>query len=157
MVPTLFCYELGLIALVWVFLMLYWLWPNDSAARRQPIALSKPPRRKPPKPPKLCAGLAQKPSCALCEHAAAYPHHTPPLASPDPMPPTSRRPRRVDTSRHFCPIGAVAIAAGSGWATYAPMDILMAAPGDNSSVRRARATFPSIMARSCMASRSPWS
>ena len=102
MVPILFFYELGLIALLWIFLMLYWLWPNDSAARRQPIALSKPPRRKPPNPPNLFTGLAQKPSCALCEHAAAYPH-TPPLTSPDPMPPTSRRPRRVDTSRHFCP------------------------------------------------------
>src|SRR6266567_4902325 len=51
MVPTLFFYELGLIALVWVCLMLYWLWPNDSAARRQPIALSKPPRRKQPNQP----------------------------------------------------------------------------------------------------------
>jgi hypothetical protein len=61
MVPTLFFYELGLIALVLVFLMLYWLWPNDSAARRQPIALSKPPRRKQPNQPKLFAGLAQRP------------------------------------------------------------------------------------------------
>jgi hypothetical protein len=40
MVPTLVFHELGLVALVWVFLMLYWLWPNDSAARRQPNALS---------------------------------------------------------------------------------------------------------------------
>jgi IS1 family transposase/transposase-like protein len=101
-VPTLFFYELGLVALVWAFLMLYWLWLNDSAACRQPIAPSKPPRHKRSNPPKLFAGLTQKPSCALCEHEAAYPH-APPPASPAPMPPTSRRPRRVDTSRHFCP------------------------------------------------------
>ena len=31
MVPTLFVYELGLIALVWLFLMLYWLGPNAAA------------------------------------------------------------------------------------------------------------------------------
>jgi len=46
------------------------------------------------------------------------------------------------------PIRAVAIAAGSGWATCVPMGILMATPGDNANVLRARATFPSIMARS---------
>ena len=40
MVLTLFFHELGLVALVRVFLMLYWLWPNDSAARHQPSALS---------------------------------------------------------------------------------------------------------------------
>src|SRR5262245_2840223 len=33
MIPTLFFYELVLVALVWVFLMLYWLGPNDPAAR----------------------------------------------------------------------------------------------------------------------------
>jgi hypothetical protein len=46
MVPTLFFYQLGLVALVWVFLMLYWLWPLGPAAQRQPIATAKPPRRK---------------------------------------------------------------------------------------------------------------
>jgi hypothetical protein len=43
MVPTLFFYELGLIALVWLFLMLYWLDPNAGASRRQPTAPSKSP------------------------------------------------------------------------------------------------------------------
>src|SRR5207302_4075536 len=31
------------------------------------------------------------------------PPKPPPPAPPEPMPPTHRRPRRVDTSRHFCP------------------------------------------------------
>src|ERR1043166_8626180 len=47
-------------------------------------------------------GLTHKPPCALCEHEAT-PRKTPPPVPPDPMPPTQRRPRRVDTSRHFCP------------------------------------------------------
>jgi hypothetical protein len=29
MVPTLFFYEIVLVALAWLFLMLYWLWPSD--------------------------------------------------------------------------------------------------------------------------------
>jgi hypothetical protein len=33
MVPTLFFCEIVLVALVWLFLMLSWLWPNDPAAR----------------------------------------------------------------------------------------------------------------------------
>ena len=72
MVPTLFFYELGLVALVWIFLMLYCLWPNDSAAHRQPIAPSRPPQRKQCNQPKPFAGLTQKPSCPLCEHEAAF-------------------------------------------------------------------------------------
>jgi hypothetical protein len=51
MVPTLFFYQLGLVALVWFFLMLYWLWPNDAAARRQPIVPTTPSRRKHSKEP----------------------------------------------------------------------------------------------------------
>ena len=44
MVPTLFFYQLGLVALLYVFLLLCWLWPTAAAAPRQPIAPSKPPR-----------------------------------------------------------------------------------------------------------------
>jgi hypothetical protein len=38
MVPTLFFYQLGLVALMYVFLMLCWLWPNNAIAHRQPLA-----------------------------------------------------------------------------------------------------------------------
>jgi len=102
MVPTLFFYHLGLVALVCVFLMLCALWPNNIAARRQPIAPLKPPRRTRSKEPKPFTGLTQKPQCALCEQEAAHPH-APPPAPPEPMPATNRRPRTVDTSQHFCP------------------------------------------------------
>jgi hypothetical protein len=102
MVPTLLFYQLGLVALVWFFLMLYWLWPTDSAAHRQPIAPSKPPRRQRSSEPKPFAGLTHKPPCALCEQEAVESAPAPPVR-PDPMLPTHRRPRTVDTSMHFCP------------------------------------------------------
>jgi hypothetical protein len=102
MVPTLFFYQLGRVALVWVFLMLYWLWPPGSAARRQPIATPKPPQRQRSKAPTAFPGLTHKPHCALCERETAPPSPPSPVP-PDPMPLTNRRPRSVDTSRHFCP------------------------------------------------------
>ena len=102
MVPTLFFYELGLVALVWVFLMLHCLWPYDSAAQCQPIPSLKSSRRKHSKELKPFVGLTHKPHCALCEHEATPPKPPPP-APPEPMPPPHRRPRSVDTSRHFCP------------------------------------------------------
>jgi hypothetical protein len=102
MVSPLFFYELGLIALVWLFLLLCWLGPNAATVRRQPIAPPKPPQRKRSTAPKAFAGLTTKPHCALCEREAAHPQPAPP-APPEPMPPTNRRPREIDTSRHFCP------------------------------------------------------
>jgi hypothetical protein len=39
---------------------------------------------------------------ALCEKESAVLNASPPVR-PDPMPPTHRRPRPVDTSAHFCP------------------------------------------------------
>jgi hypothetical protein len=46
MVPTLFFYQLGLVALGCVFLMLCWLWPNDAASPHQPLVPTTPSRRK---------------------------------------------------------------------------------------------------------------
>jgi hypothetical protein len=156
MVPTLFFYHLGLIALVCIFLILCSLGPNHAAAHRQLIVPPKPPRRTHSKEPKPFSGLTQRPQCALCEHEAAHPP-VPPPTPPEPMPPTNRRPRAVNTSQHFAPIGAVAIVAGWGEAIYAPMAIPMAAPGANSSAPRVRGISRSTTARSFMASRSPGS
>jgi hypothetical protein len=102
MVPTLFFYQLGLVALIYVFLLLGWLWPTAAAAPRQPSAPSKPPRRQRSHAPKPFTGLTQRPHCARCAHDAAHPP-APPPTPPEPMPPSHRRPRTVDTSRHFCP------------------------------------------------------
>ena len=104
MVPTLFFYQLGLVTLVCVFLMFCWLWPNDTASSHQPIVPTQPSRRTRSKEPQPFAGLTQRPECALCEREAAQAHEPPP-APPEPMPPTHRRPRTVDTSQHFCPHG----------------------------------------------------
>jgi IS1 family transposase len=101
MIPTLFFYELVLVALVWLFLMLCGLWPNDPAARCPTQPQPRPPRKR-SNNPKPFTGLTHKPHCALCEQEATPPHPQPPLP-PSPMPPTNRRPREVDTSRHFCP------------------------------------------------------
>jgi len=105
MVPTLFFYQLGLVALGCVFLLLCWLWPNDAASPRQPTVPTTPSRRKRSTEPKPFAGLTQRPPCALCERAATQAYEPPP-APPEPMPPTNRRPRTVDTSQHFCPHGS---------------------------------------------------
>src|SRR5262245_21442290 len=102
MIPTLFFYEPVLVALVWWFRLLYWLLPNDAAAGCQPSPPSQRPRRKRSREPKAFAGLTQKPPCAACEQDATHPRLPPPLP-PDPMPPTTRRPRAIDTSIHFCP------------------------------------------------------
>jgi len=104
MVPTLFVYQLGLVALVCVFLMFCWLWPNDAASPHQPLVPTTPSRRKRSKEPKPFAGLTQRPPCARCEREATHAPEPPP-APPEPMPPTHRRPRTIDTSQHFCPHG----------------------------------------------------
>ena len=75
-----------------VFLMLCGLWPNDAAAPHQPLVPTQPSRRKRSKEPKPFAGLTQRPPCALCEREATHTHEPPP-APPEPMPPTTRRPR----------------------------------------------------------------
>jgi hypothetical protein len=59
-------------------------------------------RRQRSKEPKPFAGLTHKPSCAACEHDANHPQASPPRR-PEPMPPPHRRPRAIDTARHFCP------------------------------------------------------
>ena len=59
-------------------------------------------KRKRSNEPKAFEGLTQRPHCAACAHDAHHPQAPPPVR-PDPMPPTHRRPRVIDTSRHFCP------------------------------------------------------
>src|SRR4029453_7664482 len=99
MVSPLFYYQLALCALVWLFVML----PVTGAKPGLPTPPAPAqPKRKRSSEPTPFAGLTQKPPCALCEQATGESAPAPPLR-PDPMPPTNRRPRTVDTSRHFCP------------------------------------------------------
>jgi IS1 family transposase len=104
MVSHLFYYQLALLAIVWLFIMLHLTWPRPGVTA--PAAPAEPEPLKPKRPrshdPKAFEGLTTKPHCALCERDTVQPKAPPPVR-PDPMPPTNRRPRTVDTSRHFCP------------------------------------------------------
>src|SRR5499427_8048426 len=99
MVSHLFYYQLALLALIWLFIMLHLSWPGRSVPPPAPPIKSKPKRST---EPKAFEGLTHKPHCALCAQETGETHPPPPVR-PDPMPPTHRRPRSVDTSMHFCP------------------------------------------------------
>jgi IS1 family transposase len=102
MVPHLVYYQLVILVLLWLCVMLPHLWP--SPPRGMPTRPADPitPKRKRSTEPTPFAGLTHKPHCALCEQATGETAPAPPVR-PDPMPPTNRRPRTVDTSMHFCP------------------------------------------------------
>jgi transposase-like protein/IS1 family transposase len=104
MIPHLFYYQLVILGLLWLCVMLHLTWPSRAAVSPQKPVEPEPikPKRKHSIESKPFEGLTQKPPCALCAHEAAHPTPSSPVR-PDPMPPTNRRPRAVDTSRHFCP------------------------------------------------------
>jgi IS1 family transposase len=102
MIPHLVYYQLEILVLLWLCLMLPYLWPSPPGGApktpTQPIR----PQRKRSTESKPFAGLTHKPHCALCEQEIGARAPAPPRR-PDPIPPTTRRPRTVDTSMHFCP------------------------------------------------------
>src|SRR5437016_5833155 len=102
MIPHQFFYQLVVLGLLWLFVMLYYAWLSPCAVSQPRPATPSKPRRQRSNEPKAFAGLTQKPHCALCEQETAHPQAPLPVR-PDPMSPTNRRPRTVDTSRHFCP------------------------------------------------------
>jgi hypothetical protein len=104
MIPHHFFYLMVVWALLWLFFMLHVAWPSQGGVTLQRPGEPEPikPGRTRSKEPPPFVGLTQKPPCALCEHEASHPMPLPPM-QPDPMPPTHRRPREVDTARHFCP------------------------------------------------------
>src|SRR5256714_6777105 len=99
MISHLFYYQLAVLVLAWLFVMLH---VTGSTPGLPAPPISAQPKRKRSTAPKPFAGLTQKPPCALCERETVHPNPSAPVP-PDPMPPTHRRPRTVDTSRHFCP------------------------------------------------------
>src|SRR5215813_13176121 len=102
MVSYLFYSQLALCVLMWLFIMLHVTWSKPGLPTPPVPAKSKRPRSK---APKAFEGLTKKPHCALCERGTAP--LTPPCpVPPEPMPPTNRRPRTVDTSMHLCPHAA---------------------------------------------------
>src|SRR5262245_15371184 len=99
-----FVSQLVLFALIWLFILLHLNRPKCPvlvpATPTEPKPLK--PKRQRSNVPHPFEGLTQKPPCALCERDLASPQPPPPVP-PDPMPPTHRRPRMIDTARHFCP------------------------------------------------------
>src|SRR5215470_2610366 len=102
MVSPLFYSQLALLALIWLFVMLPLGWPRPSATPPPAPDTPMKPKRKRSTEPKPFAGLTHKPSCACCAQETGETNPVPPVR-PAPMPSTHRRPRTVDTSRHFCP------------------------------------------------------
>jgi IS1 family transposase len=101
MVSHLLYYQLALLGLVWLFVMLH-VAEFHRGTPILPTATPIKPKRKRSHAPKPFHDLTKKPHCALCARATAHPQAPPPVP-PAPMAPTHRRPREVDTSRHFCP------------------------------------------------------
>src|SRR5262249_21080093 len=101
MVSPLFFYHLTLFVLVWLFVRLHLTWSKRAVST--PAVPVKPKRQRSTEP-KPFAGLTHKPSCALCERDAVHAQPPPPVP-PAPMASTNRRPRTVDTSRHFLGLG----------------------------------------------------
>src|SRR5215813_11710209 len=114
MVSNLFFYQLGLIALVWLCLMLQWVWPSASAAvcPTTPEFPSPVPKRH--REPTPFVGLTTKPPCDACEHST-NPRPQPPSTPPPRLVMTRGRRRQIDTAHHFCPNPDCAYRGWVGW------------------------------------------
>jgi IS1 family transposase len=104
MLPQLLFYQLVLIALVGLFIRLHLAERNRAASSPQRPVEPEPikSKRNRSAEPTPFPGLTQKPPCPRCT-AESEVVVAPTPVRPEPMAPTNRRPRRVDTSRHFCP------------------------------------------------------
>jgi hypothetical protein len=102
--PQLLCYQLVLIALVGLVILLHLAEPNRAASSSQRPIKPEPikSKRNRSAEPTLFPGLTQKPPCPRCT-AESEVVGAPTPVRPEPMVPPNRRPRCVDTSRHFCP------------------------------------------------------
>src|SRR4030095_1185598 len=114
MLANLVFYQLVLIALVWVFLMLSWLWPSEPAAARPiPPTPVTPPRKRSTAPTPF-PGLIRQPHGDACAQAVASPRE-PPCAPSARLSSTRGRRRQVDTSQHFCPDPDCRYGGWLGW------------------------------------------
>jgi hypothetical protein len=102
MISHLFYDQRALLALLWLFVMWHLPWPRRSATTLTTPGTPIKPKRPGSNEPKAFEGLTHKPHGVLCERDTVEPKALPPTR-PDPIPPTHRRPRTVDTSQHFCP------------------------------------------------------
>jgi IS1 family transposase len=103
MVSHLFYYQLALLAMIWLFVLLHLTGAKPDLPAPPVLATPTKSKHKRVPEPKAFEGLTKKPHCALCEQAIGQTAPAPPPRRPDPMSLTTRRPRTVDTSMHFCP------------------------------------------------------
>ena len=97
MVSNFVVYQLALIALVWLFLMLSWLWPSEPAAARPLPPTPVTPPRKRSTAPKPFTGLTRKPHCDACEQTIKDRRLPLPSAPPPKIISTRGRRHHVDT------------------------------------------------------------
>ena len=142
-------YQLVLIILVWVFLMLYGLWPSESAATRLTIPQPNTPPRKRSRAPKPFTGLTRKPQCDACEQGGEL-HRELPCAPPPLITSTCGRQRHVDTSHHFCPEPTCSYGGWLGRGNISANGHPSGGPGDSCIAATVGATFSKPMARSFM-------
>jgi hypothetical protein len=144
-------YQLALLAIIWLFVL------HLTGAKPGLMTPSVPAKskRKRSTAPKAFEGLTHKPHCVLCERETTPPPPAP--VPPDPMSPTNRRPRTVDTSMHFCPH------LGCDYRGWLRLNNLRAnghpngGPCGSFTAAAATAFSRSITARFFMASRRRWS
>ena len=105
MMPPRFFSPLPLLGLLWLCVMLPRAWPScgpvSSRQSGEPETPVKSRRKRFNAPPPFL-GLPHKPPWARWDHEASPPTPPPPLR-PEPLSPTTRRPRKVATTRHCCP------------------------------------------------------
>src|SRR6266568_9314550 len=153
MVPHHFFYQLAFFVLVWLFVMLHVTWSKPGLTT-PPVPAQ--PKRKRSSEPKSFAGLTHKPPCALCEQATVARAPAPPLR-PDPMLPTNRRPRGVDTSMHFCPHTACDYRGWLGLNNLRANGHPSGGPWRQFHCTSCDGYFPEHHGTICMASRRRWS
>jgi IS1 family transposase len=102
MIPHHLYYQLAVLGLLWLCVLLHLAWSSSGPTPQTKPSMPITPRRTRSHEPTPFAGLTHKPPCALCERETLHPQAPPPIP-PDPITPTHRRPREVDTSQHFCP------------------------------------------------------
>jgi IS1 family transposase len=91
-----------LVALLWLCVLVYVLWPYGRSSAYSTLPQPTPPRRKRSQAPQPFAGLLHNPLCDACERATAL-RPKPPLSPPPVLTFTRGRKRTIDTQQQFCP------------------------------------------------------